>query len=116
MTLSPRDPIPTPFPDSIAPQAIAIRDAVHDLAHQSQDSVAETLALLRLLEGLHREICLSSFQNLLPRNRQHLYALLREIESKGGWPYIPRMTLRSILQSLDAETYGESQAPDTPPT
>ncbi|MGL5084006.1 MAG: hypothetical protein ACRC8A_21175 [Microcoleaceae cyanobacterium] len=58
------------------------------------------LALLRTLESLHQEIRDSLFQETLPDNRQALYHLLREIESQGGWPYIPRMSLRSLQEKI----------------
>ncbi|HEY9881802.1 MAG TPA: hypothetical protein V6D29_25350 [Leptolyngbyaceae cyanobacterium] len=64
-----------------------------------QDSL-ELLALLRLLEYLHREIRDSLFRDALPENRQQLYALLRDIEMNGGWPYIHRMKLRSLLEHM----------------
>lgn len=63
------------------------------------DSLA-LLALLRALEQVHREIRENLFQPSLPDNRQALYALLRDIEEEGGWPYIDRMKLRSLLEQL----------------
>ncbi|MEB3275259.1 MAG: hypothetical protein ACO4CG_00815 [Prochlorothrix sp.] len=89
-----------PTPESWSPEFAAIAAEVRRLAQQSQQSVDETLALLRLLEALHREIRTTTFQRLLPTNRQALYALLREIEAEGGWPYISRMSLRSLFRSL----------------
>ena len=55
------------------------------------------LALLRLLEQCHREICETRFRDALPSNRHTLYTLLRDIEAHGGWPYIQRMKLRTLL-------------------
>lgn len=60
----------------------------------------ELLALLRLLEQRHRDICETLFYDALPDNRQHLYALLRDIEINGGWPYIQRMKLQALLSNL----------------
>jgi hypothetical protein len=67
------------------------------------------LELLRLLEQLHGFIRDEWFQPTLPTNRQRLYALLRDIEVNGGWPYIQRMRLRSLLEHLELEeqTSGE---------
>ncbi|MFM7472206.1 MAG: hypothetical protein LVS60_04710 [Nodosilinea sp. LVE1205-7] len=65
------------------------------LARQG-DSVA-LLELLRLLEHHHRQICETRFREALPNNRHGLYRLLRDIEVHGGWPYIQRMKLRSLL-------------------
>ncbi|MDJ0705529.1 MAG: hypothetical protein QNJ46_19815 [Leptolyngbyaceae cyanobacterium MO_188.B28] len=59
------------------------------------------LALLRLLEYLHREIRDVAFYEALPNSRQTLYSLLRDIEVNGGWPYIQRMKLRSLLDHLE---------------
>jgi hypothetical protein len=61
------------------------------------------LALLRTLERLHQEIRDSFFQDALPDNRQALYNLLRDIETSGGWPYIHRMKLQSLLKQLSTE-------------
>jgi hypothetical protein len=58
------------------------------------------LALLRTLESLHQEIRESVFQASLPDSRQALYALLKDMEATGGWPYIHRMKLQSFLEKL----------------
>lgn len=77
-----------------------LSDEVKDLAKGvSGDSLA-LLALLRTLEGLHREICEGLFQESLPNNRRALYSLLKDIEAQGGWPYIHRMRLHSFLDGL----------------
>ena len=69
---------------------------------RADDEVA-LLALLRLLEQLHGQIRDAWFQESLPTNRQRLYALLRDIEVNGGWPYIQRMRLRDLLNQLEDE-------------
>ncbi|MBE7383883.1 MAG: hypothetical protein F6J95_021010 [Leptolyngbya sp. SIO1E4] len=61
------------------------------------------LELLRLLEQLHTYIRDEWFQEAMPTNRQRLYALLKDIEIGGGWPYIQRMRLRSLLEKLELE-------------
>lgn len=66
------------------------------------DEVA-LLQLLRLLERLHNQVRDEWFQESLPTNRQRLYALLRDIEINGGWPYIQRMRLRSLLSEMAQE-------------
>ncbi|BAZ65643.1 MAG: hypothetical protein KME28_07340 [Pelatocladus maniniholoensis HA4357-MV3] len=73
------------------------------------DSLA-LLALLRLLEGLHREIRDSLFLESLPSNRQGLYTLLKNIEEEGGWPYIYRMKLQSLLANLAENTFSELES------
>ncbi|TFI55184.1 hypothetical protein BLD44_005485 [Mastigocladus laminosus UU774] len=70
------------------------------------DSLA-LLALLRLLEGLHQEIRDSLFLESLPSNRQALYSLLKNIEEEGGWPYIHRMKLQSLLKNLAENSFCE---------
>ncbi|MBD3883171.1 hypothetical protein IFO70_15505 [Phormidium tenue FACHB-886] len=66
------------------------------------------LALLRLIESLHQEIRDGLFQESLPENRQALYALLRDIEADGGWPYIHRMKLQAFLANLLEEPEEET--------
>jgi hypothetical protein len=73
---------------------------VRTAARKRQGQSLELLALLRLLEALHQEIRDSLFQSSLPDNRQALYALLRDIEADGGWPYIHRMKLQEFLANL----------------
>jgi len=75
----------------------AIATISRTLAQESQGNSLALLALLRTLEGLHREIREGFFQVSLPDNRQTLYALLKDIEEEGGWPYIDRLKLRQIL-------------------
>jgi len=75
----------------------AITDAVRALATRCEGDSLALLALLRTLERLHREVREGGFQVSLPDNRQALYALLKDIEEEGGWPYIDRMRLRSLL-------------------
>lgn len=72
------------------------------------------LELLRLLEELHSQIRDAWFQESLPTNRQRLYALLRDIEINGGWPYIQRMRLRSLLNEVElkARAAEESETDD----
>ncbi|MCM1981878.1 hypothetical protein [Lyngbya confervoides] len=91
------DPSSPPLHSS-PPSFQSISEAVHQAASEAQGDLAELLKLLRLLEKLHREIRDDAFLRLLPTNRQALYALLRDIEQEGGWPYIPRMKLRKLLE------------------
>ncbi|NEO29928.1 MAG: hypothetical protein F6K36_05645 [Symploca sp. SIO3C6] len=70
------------------------------LADSYQGNSLALLALLRTLEQTHREIREHSFQASLPDNRQQLYALLKDIEEEGGWPYIERMRLRELLENM----------------
>lgn len=91
----PESPLPLNFE--------AIAEAVNQSVQRSQGDCLQLLALLRMLEGLHREVCDGPFQASLPTNRQALYALLRDIEAEGGWPYIHRMKLQGFLANLTTE-------------
>ena len=86
----------------------AIATAVSDLAQHCQGNSLALVALLRRLEELHREIRDGILQASLPENRQALYALLKDIEAEGGWPYIERMKLQSFLANLPTEATGET--------
>ena len=85
----------------------SIATTVRALAGSYQQDSLALLALLRQLEQLHREIRDGLFQASLPDNRQALYALLKDIESEGGWPYIERMKLQSFLAHLGVQPEAE---------
>jgi hypothetical protein len=80
---------------------------VATLAAGHQGEVIDLLAILRSLEQCHRQVREGLFQDALPSNRQVLYSLLKDIEESGGWPYIERGTVRSLLSQLQ-----ESQDPN----
>jgi hypothetical protein len=82
----------------------AIAALVRTTAQRYQRQSQELLSLLRLLEALHKEVRDGLFQDSLPDNRQALYALLRDIEVEGGWPYINRMKLQAFLSRLPDES------------
>ncbi len=88
------------FADSIAAYE-AIATAIRSLAQHQEGNVQALLGLLRLLEQLHREVEDGPFRQALPTNRQGLYALLRDMESEGGWPYIPRLRLKQIMHWIE---------------
>ena len=87
----------------------AIAKLVRDTASRYEGQNLNLLALLRTIEALHQEIRDELFQKSLPDNRQALYAMLRDIESSGGWPYIHRMKLQAFLAALNAEPEPEEQ-------
>ncbi len=93
--------------ESELPEFEQIAKSVKKLAEASKGNDIKLLALLRLLESLHREVCEGLFQESLPDNRQALYALLRDIETNGGWPYIRRMGLQSLLINLSPDSSDE---------
>ena len=84
-----------------------IRLAVQAAAQKRAGDGRALLALLRQLEGLHRDIRETLFQESLPTNRQRLYSLLRDIEISGGWPYIQRMKLAELVKSLESDATSE---------
>jgi hypothetical protein len=77
-----------------------ITDRIHELAEQNREDPIALLHLLRTLEQLHREIQQNYFQPALPDSRQALYALLRDIEENGGWPYVQRWKLQALFANL----------------
>lgn len=70
------------------------------LASGLSDQPQALLELLRRLEALHRTIQDGPFRNSLPSDRNALYQLLGEMEESGGWPYIPRLQLRTFMDLL----------------
>jgi len=74
-----------------------ITAAVQSAAENSRGDTLALLNLLRVLEELHQVIREDLFQDALPTNRQELYNLLKDIETEGGWPYIPRMRIGALL-------------------
>ena len=61
------------------------------------------LALLRQLEELHRNLQDGAFRSSLPADRSALFNLLRTMEQSGGWPYIPRLQLRTFMDLLQRD-------------
>jgi hypothetical protein len=95
--------LPESSPESLEPDLAAIAELTQSLAHRCQGDHQALLKLLRLLESQHRQIREDQFLTALPPNRQALYRLLRDIEREGGWPYIPGISLRILLQYLDEQ-------------
>jgi hypothetical protein len=91
----------------------AIAADIRSLADSHRGNSLALLALLRALELAHREIRENLFQASLPDNRQALYALLKDIEESGGWPYVERLKLRSLLSNLpDPEIFTTDASSD----
>ena len=67
------------------------------------DGDPETLLLLlRRLEDLHRTIQDGPFRASLPADRGELFNLLQGMERSGGWPYIPRLQLRTFMDLMQS--------------
>lgn len=94
----------------------AIATSIDDVAQRHRGNGIALLALLRVLEASHREVCDDLFQEALPQNRQQLYNFLKDIEAEGGWPYIPRMKLRSLIILLDSTLQDELKEMVQPPS
>jgi len=91
--------------------------AIWNDAQISKSDPIKLLAILRKLESLHQEIRDTLFQEALPENRQALYTMLKDIEAKGGWPYIYRLRLRELMERLsqgDLETLFPNEDPPPP--
>lgn len=88
----------------------SIAELLQTVAYRHQGDGVALLALLRVLEAAHREIRDSLFQESLPQNRQQLYTLLKDIEAEGGWPYIPRMKLQTLIAALNSSLQNEPES------
>jgi len=75
-------------------------EALEGLAQELEGQPEALLELLRRLEHLHRSIQDGPFRSSLPSDRNQLFRLLEEMESSGGWPYIPRLQLRTFIGLL----------------
>jgi hypothetical protein len=86
-----------------------ISDLIEKAALERQGDCVALLALLRILEQRHREIRETAcFEMLYPPAAINLYALLRDIEVNGGWPYIQRMKLQSLFAQFSKRKKDET--------
>lgn len=76
---------------------------LEELANELQGQPEALLALLRQLEQLHRSVQDGPFRGSLPADRSQLFSLLQSVERSGGWPYIPRLQLRTFMELLQNE-------------
>ena len=86
---------------SLSPKLQALVDQIESLAADCQQDHGGLLELLRVLESLHRRVRIDYFEPALPNTRRGLYGLLKEIEERGGWPYIERGKLGKFIQHLE---------------
>lgn len=77
---------------------------LEQLAGELEGQPEALLALLRQLEQQHRSIQDGPFRSSLPADRGQLFSLLQSVERSGGWPYIPRLQLRTFMDLLQHET------------
>lgn len=76
---------------------------LRDLGEELEGQPQPLLALLRQLEQLHRNLQDGAFRGSLPADRGELFDLLRAMEQSGGWPYIPRLQLRTFMDLLQRD-------------
>ncbi len=81
------------------------------LADGLEGQPEQLLELLRRIEQLHRTIQDGPFRSSLPADRNALFNLLSEMERSGGWPYIPRLQLRTFMDLLNHEMVAAPQGP-----
>ena len=80
------------------------------LADEVDGEPEALLLLLRRLEELHRSIQDGPFRASLPADRGALFNLLQGMEKSGGWPYIPRLQLRTFMDLLQNGEAGSALA------
>jgi len=71
------------------------------LAAEAGGDPLQLLQLLRSIEQLHRDLQDGPFRASLPSDRRGLHDLLQSMERSGGWPYIPRLQLKTFMELLD---------------
>lgn len=108
-------PMPSPGPTAVEEEITPFIEGLAGVAAAHEGDPLALLLLLRQLEKLHRTIQDGAFRASLPSERSALFRLLQDMERSGGWPYIPRLQLRTFLDLLqsDASTpRQESLSPD----
>ena len=90
------------------PQLPTIFEDIKLIADENRNDALQLLALLRQLEQIHRHIRTEMFETSLPETRNDLYQFVKDIEEKGGWPYIERMKLEQLLKNLELPTEPEN--------
>jgi hypothetical protein len=85
--------------------------ALAALAEGLANDPAGLLDLLRRLEQLHRSIQDGPFRSSLPADRNRLFQLLEAIEDSGGWPYIPRLQLRTFMDLVQRQAPQDTAQP-----
>jgi hypothetical protein len=102
------EPSGVPLPPTDRPLGEEQLRVLLALAEGLEGDPVVLLDLLRRLEQLHRTIQDGAFRNSLPEDRNRLYQLLESMEDSGGWPYIPRLQLRTFLDLLQREPSGST--------
>jgi len=92
--------VPTDEAAAVVSEAAPHLDRLAEVAASHEGDSVALLQLLRQLEALHRTIQDGAFRASLPSDRGSLFRLLQDMERSGGWPYIPRLQLRTFLDLL----------------
>ena len=97
------NPNDNPEPRAWEARLHALVADVDAIAADLGDQPEQLLTLLRQIEALHRRIQDGPFRTSLPADRHQFFTLLQAMETSGGWPYIPRLQLRTFLDMLERD-------------
>ena len=97
------NPHDNPEPRAWEARLHALVADVDAIAAELGDQPEQLLTLLRQIEALHRRIQDGPFRTSLPADRHQFFTLLQAMETSGGWPYIPRLQLRTFLDMLERD-------------
>lgn len=95
--------MPSPGPPTVEKEITPFIEGLAEVAVTHEGDPLALLLLLRQLEKLHRTIQDGAFRASLPSERSALFRLLQDMERSGGWPYIPRLQLRTFLDLLQSD-------------
>jgi hypothetical protein len=87
-------------------QQTSLSNQLQSLQQLTQELIGNPEALLEVLrqiEQLHRTVQDGAFRGSLPTDRSQLFGLLQNMERSGGWPYIPRLQLRTSMDLLQLD-------------
>ncbi|MFM8526431.1 MAG: hypothetical protein ACKOCM_12555 [Cyanobacteriota bacterium] len=93
----------TPLSSDQQSRLDTLLQGLDQLASELDGHPEALLLLLRQLEHLHRSIQDGTFRGSLPADRNQLFNLLQNMERSGGWPYIPRLQLRTFMDLLQRD-------------
>jgi hypothetical protein len=77
--------------------------SLQQLTQELNGNPEALLEVLRQIEQLHRTVQDGAFRGSLPTDRSQLFGLLQNMERSGGWPYIPRLQLRTFMDLLQLD-------------
>ena len=97
--------MPSTGPSAVAAEMAPFLEGLAEVASAHEGDPLALLILLRQLEKLHRTIQDGAFRASLPSERSSLFRLLQDMEQSGGWPYIPRLQLRTFLDLLQSDEH-----------